>query len=319
LTPQAIPAVWLAGIAVRLPRQVQPAAELERAVGRPAGWLERRAGILQRGVWDTEDPLEAASECATLALRTAGVPPDRLGALVTVSEAPPLAIGLAAAIHHRIGLRPQIPCFELGGACTGFLSALALGGGLIHRAGPIVIVSVEAHSRLLPLAPGPQGESAALFGDGAVAVVLAGEPATPGSAKLIDLWTFVDGSTADLIRVQQSQGGSFCLEMEGVPLAEYALRAMASATREIASQHKLPLSKLAAVVAHGGNGRMPAMLARQLHLPLSKVWSDVSHTGNLGSASVPVAWASRAASVRGPVIWTAFGAGLQWGAALWRV
>ena len=72
-------------------------------------------------------------------------------------------------------------------------------------------------------------------------------------------------------------------------------------------------------MAHGGNGRMPAMLARQLHLPPSKVWSDVATTGNLGSASVPVAWSTRRGSVRGPVIWTAVGAGLQWGAALWQV
>src|SRR2546428_700424 len=66
--------VWLAGTAVRLPREVQSAAELNKAVGRPAGWLERRAGILQRRVWGAEDPLDAAADCAAEALRNARLP-----------------------------------------------------------------------------------------------------------------------------------------------------------------------------------------------------------------------------------------------------
>jgi 3-oxoacyl-[acyl-carrier-protein] synthase-3 len=311
--------VWLAGTAVRLPRNVQSAAELDKAVGRPAGWLERRAGILQRRVWGAEDPLEAAADCAAAALRNARLPVDRVGALMTVSESPPLWVGLGAAVHHRLGLRASTPCFELGGACTGFLSAISLARSLLPRAGPILLVSVETHSRILPLVPGPHGEAAALFGDGCAAVVLAGGPVTAPAATLVDIETFADGSAAELLQVRQADGTGFSLEMEGVPLTEFALHALATSTRTMAARHQLPLSKLAAIVAHGGNGRMPAMLARQLHLPRQKVWSDVAMTGNLGSASVPVAWASRAASTRGPVIWTAVGAGFVWGAALWEV
>ena len=46
------------------------------------------------------------------------------------------------------------------------------------------------------------------------------------------------------------------------------------------------------------------------------VWSQTAHTGNLGSASLPAAWAARPAPADGPVVWTAVGAGLTWGAAL---
>jgi 3-oxoacyl-[acyl-carrier-protein] synthase III len=70
------------------------------------------------------------------------------------------------------------------------------------------------------------------------------------------------------------------------------------------------------VVAHGGNGRMPALLARQLSLPPDRVWSETPRTGNLGSASVPVAWAAHAPRPRGRVAWTAVGAGLTWAAAI---
>ena len=44
------------------------------------------------------------------------------------------------------------------------------------------------------------------------------------------------------------------------------------------------------VVVHGGNGRLPLLVARQLGLPAERVWSETASTGNLGSASLPVAY-----------------------------
>jgi 3-oxoacyl-[acyl-carrier-protein] synthase III len=61
---------------------------------------------------------------------------------------------------------------------------------------------------------------------------------------------------------------------------------------------------------------LPGLLARKLGLPLDHVWSETSQTGNLGSASLPVAWALRQHRPHGPVIWTAVGAGLMWGATM---
>src|SRR5205823_2012336 len=85
---------------------------------------------------------------------------------------------------------------------------------------------------------------------------------------------------------------------------------------EMAGRHQLTATDLAAVVAHGGNGRMPALLARRLGIAPERVWSHTATTGNLGSASIPVAWALRSSPLTGPAIWTAAGAGLTWGAAL---
>ena len=104
--------------------------------------------------------------------------------------------------------------------------------------------------------------------------------------------------------------------MSGFELASRAVEVMAQSVRDLADQHDLKVPDLAAVVAHGGNGRLPALLARKLDLPAEKVWSETPTTGNLGSASLPVAWAAHQPVPSGPVIWTAVGAGLTWGAAL---
>ncbi len=60
---------------------------------------------------------------------------------------------------------------------------------------------------------------------------------------------------------------------------------------------------------------MPRLLARQLELAPERVWSETAETGNPGSASLPVARAARG-PVRWPMVWTAVGVGVQWGAAL---
>ncbi len=124
-----------------------------------------------------------------------------------------------------------------------------------------------------------------------------------------------DGSRANLIRVQPAAGGVE-VHLDGRPLANEAVRVMAESVRDLARDHKIKGEDLEAVVVHGGNGRLPGLLARQLGLPPERVWSETPTAGNLGAASLPVAWAARAPQPRGPVIWTAVGAGLCWGAAL---
>jgi 3-oxoacyl-[acyl-carrier-protein] synthase III len=61
---------------------------------------------------------------------------------------------------------------------------------------------------------------------------------------------------------------------------------------------------------------MADLLARQLSMPPERVWSETATTGNLGTASLPVAWAAHQPVEAGPVAWSAVGAGMTWGAAL---
>src|SRR5204863_338391 len=80
--------------------------------------------------------------------------------------------GLAAALHHRLELRPTATALEVGGACTGFLAALWLARMMLPSTGNVLIVSVEAPTGHLLLRPGPAGEAAALFGDAAAACLV---------------------------------------------------------------------------------------------------------------------------------------------------
>jgi 3-oxoacyl-[acyl-carrier-protein] synthase-3 len=314
--PEPPASAWLAATATRLPAAVQPSTELDVLMDRPPGWLKQHAGIRSRRIWEDEDPLDASAEAGRAALDRAGVPLGAVGALLVTSEAPPTLLGLAADLHHRLALPSGAVALEVGGACTGFLAALWMAARLLPATEAVLVIGVECHSQRLAVRPGPAGEAAALFGDGAAACVLTALPAgsTPFRLRDVDLGT--DGGAAGLLQAHPTTEGGVALAMQGIPLAGRAVRALAASVRGLIHRRGLTADDLAAVVAHGGNGRLPGLLARHLDLPAEKVWSETESTGNLGACSLPVAWAARNSVVAGPAIWTAVGAGLTWGGAL---
>ena len=314
--PAGVPRTWLAGAAARLPQAVQRAAEINEMLHRPSGWLEKHAGIFQRRIWKDDDPLAAAAEAGLACLEQAGLGAANAGALLVTSEAPPLLAGLGAALHYRLGLSPQAVALEIGGACTGFLMALWTAQQLLPRTGPILVLSVEAPSRYLRVEPGSAGETAALFGDAAAAVLLWDRPASPEAIPLGEILLGTAGDRAAWLRPERSAEGAVEVHMEGIALTGRAIAVMAQTVQDLLQRQRLAVGDLAAVVAHGGNGRLPGLLVRRLGLPANRVWSETAVTGNLGSASLPVAWALHPTKPCGPMVWTAVGAGLTWGGAL---
>lgn len=307
---------WLVATAVQLPAAVQAADEINQRIRRPSGWLETRAGILQRRVWAEEDAVAAAARAGRACLEQAAISAADVGALLVTSEAPPLAVGLAAALHDQLDLPEDAVALEIGGACNGFLSCFWLVPQLQTLRPVTLVIAVEAPTRFLALQPGPAGEAAALFGDAAAACLLCGHTAASQSMPLIDVMLRADGSAGKLIQVKLFSHGSAALDLQGKALSVRAIKAMGRAVRELAQKHGLQTDDLAAIAIHGGNGRFPALFARHLDVPAERVLSQTSMTGNLGSASLPVAWAALPSGGSGPVIWTAVGAGLTWGAAL---
>jgi len=295
---------------------MQTAAEINEVLHRPSGWLESHAGIRQRRVWTHQDPVAAACEAARECLRRAGLAASGVGALLVTGEAPPMPVGLAAALHHQLGLRPEAVALEIGGACTGFLLAWWTAVRILESVPVILILSVESHSQHLTLGPGGAGEAAALFGDAAAACLLCDRPVGASAIPIRAVMHRSDGSGAGLLRVERGTSGSFELRMHGVALAGRAVRVMAQSVRDLVERQGWQVDDLAAVIVHGGNGRMPNLIAMQLNLPPERIWSQTSNTGNLGSASLPVAWALQPETPKGPVAWTTAGAGLTWAAAL---
>src|SRR5437870_3686278 len=224
---------WLVSTAARLPEKVQSAAEVNEILGRSPGWLESHAGIRQRRVWGDQEPLAAAGEAARECLGRTGLSASEVGALLVTSEAPPLAVGRAAALHHQLGLGPEAVALEIGGACTGFLAAWWTATRILPRAHVVLVISVESHSQYLALGPGAAGEAAALFGDAAAACLLCNRTVGASAVPIRAIVHRSDGSGAGLLQVELGRSRLFELRMQGVALAGRAVRAMAQSVRDL--------------------------------------------------------------------------------------
>jgi 3-oxoacyl-[acyl-carrier-protein] synthase-3 len=303
---------WLSAPKLVLPREVQPAVMLDEMLGRPAGWLEQHAGITSRRVWGNEDALAATAAAALTCLQESAIGIEELAALLVTSEAPPRPLGLAAALHTRMSLPAHIPALEIGGACTGLLHGLWLGQRLVRPGAAVLLAAVESPSSWLAVRPGPEGEAAALFGDGA-GVCLLTAASTHASWPIGNVVLGSDRTAGDLVRLRIEDRGPV-VEMDGPALAVRAVRQLAVSVEQVAAAHGLRVADLGGMVIHAGNGRLPALVAQRLGVPSERIHSTTEWTGNLGSVSLLAALAHRSPEL--PAVCAAVGAGLCWGAVL---
>lgn len=300
------------GLGVALPARRVGNDEAARLLeGVDAAWIERRTGIRERRWASPGDQLHRlAATAGDRALDEARVDADDLDlvivATVSADEATPACAPRVAA---ALGA-PRAGALDVGAACTGFVAALALGGAWIEagRAERVLVVGAEHLSRLTDRR---DRQTAALFGDGAGAVVLeAAAESRIGPAVL-----GADGANADLIRAPRETGR---IAMDGHTVFGEAVRRMGNATREACTAAGIGLAAVDLFVFHQANARILAALTERLELPEQRVVSAISTTGNTSAASIPLALAgARDAGQLTPgarLLLAAFGAGLTWGA-----
>src|SRR5262249_46053392 len=244
--------------------------------------LAQHAGIRSRWLWLTEDPMGATASVALRCLEEGGV--RQPGTLLVTGEAPPLLLGLGAAVHHRMGLSARVPALEVGGACLGFLHCLWLAGGLAGPRQAALVVAVEAPMNWLTVRPGPEGEAAALFGEGAAAALVTAEP-RPGALPLRDVILGCDGSGGSRIELTFGVEEVF-IGMDGPALALRAVDQLAEVVRQVCERNEVRVEDLEGVYVHAGNGRMPPLIARRLNVPDDRVISPTELSGNLGRVSL---------------------------------
>jgi len=186
LTPPLVPTaslpVRIAGLGRYLPPRIVTNAELEPALGLPAGWIEERTGVRERRRVVGETSAQMAAAAAREALAMAGTTAADITAIIGASSTPQQAIPCTAVFVQRELGAPEgtAACFDVNATCLSFLVALDCAARLVaagaHR--HILVFSAECTAHGLNAA---EPESAVLFGDAAAAVVvsLAG---TTGSA-----------------------------------------------------------------------------------------------------------------------------------------
>ena len=304
----------IASVGASLPERVVSTAQIARRLGVDDDWIVRRTGVRQRRIARADERLSShAARAAAQAMDRAGIDSREvdlvLVATATADEVMPNSAPLVAA---ELGAT-RAGAFDIGAACTGFVSALAAGCAQIEsgRAGCVVVVGADFMSRITD----PYDRAtASLFADGAGAVVLL---ATDPPGRIGPVVMGSDGEGAAKITVRRYPG---TMKMQGQDTFREAVARLSRASVQAAQAAGVKLGEIDLFVYHQANGRILRAIGERLSLDPGRVVDCIGEHGNTSAASLPLALAFSDARQRlrpgDRVLLAAFGAGITWGATV---
>ena len=317
-----------------LPEQVISNREVGASLDLDPEVISRLTGIQERRrAAQSQASSDLAVEAAKQALGAAGFPVSELGAIVLSTTSPDTVFPSTACHVQRMLGCSAMPAFDVAASCSGFLYGLSMADAMI-RSGQVktcLVVAAEVKSRSIDSA---DGDTALLFGDGAGAALLRGEPdADQLSQGLLGLRLRSDGAQHGLITIpaggsrrpttqETVEQKSHTLRMQGAPLFRLAVKRLDQAIREIVKEFGVDVQDIAQFVLHQANGRILDQLTKRLGVSQERVCSVIGRYGNTSSASLPIALdhAVRSGKILSHdiVLLGSFGGGVTWATGLLR-
>jgi 3-oxoacyl-[acyl-carrier-protein] synthase III len=304
----------LVSLGVSAPANVVENAPIAQRLGVSERWIVARTGVEERRIAPPGETLVPyAAEAGARALTAAGLAPIDLDlVLVATMSHDQLTPNAAPLVAAELGA-DRAGALDVGAACNGFLSALAVAAGQVEsgRAASVLVVGADLMSRITD----PDDRStAALFGDGAGAVVMQ-DVDPPGRIGPVILGA--DGHSAGLVRAGREEG---VLRMKGHDTFRQAVDRLCEATLAAAAAAGRELAEIDLFVYHQANSRIIRAVGERLDLPPERAIDCLPRYGNTSAASIPIALAE--AQDRGQlgtdsaVLIGGFGGGLTWGATV---
>ncbi len=315
-----------------LPERIIPNSYFEEIVNTTDEWIVARTGIQTRRMIKPGQGLsDLATWASEKALEMAGIPPEKLDIIIVgTSTADMMSPSSACIVQHRLGAKKAV-AFDINAACPGFIYGLAVAqkfmqdGSYDHA----LVVGGEIVSNRIDF---KDKATCILFGDGAGAVVL-GHSNQNGDGEILNIDIESDGDLWDLIHVpgggsrippsqKMLEEGLHYVKMQGNEVFKYAVRIMVDSALKAMKSAGITSDEIDWFIPHQANIRILETVAERLGIVKEKVVITVHKYGNTSAASIPTALDEgvRSGQIgRGDLILTtSFGAGLTWGAALFR-
>jgi 3-oxoacyl-[acyl-carrier-protein] synthase-3 len=303
---------YLRAFGCYLPTRVMTNSELAPMVGADEAWLLQMTGIAERRFAAPHQTVAelgifAAKDC----LERAGMAAQQIGFILVASGSSERRFpGPASSIGAALGI-PGVPAIDVPMASAGSLAAMAMASHLATAYGNVLVVGSEIMSRVVQ-ATRIGRDAAILFGDGAGACVVS---ADQGFAQIVDSVLHTDGDYADSLQLNLDSP----LYMDGRSIILHATRKLPRVIVEVLERNHCKPEQVGVFLLHQANLNLILRVAQSLAVPESAFYCNVQRYGNTSSASMLIAaaeWHRETRKMDAPIVFAAFGAGLNWGAAL---
>ena len=217
----------------------------------------------------------------------------------------------APLVAYELGAE-RAGAVDVGAACTGWLAALDLGAAQIApgRAARVLVVGAEVLTRMTDF---DDRKTAAIFGDGAGAVVLGAD----GEGYVGPVQRAADGGIADTIVATWADRK---IRMDGVSTFKTAVKRLTESTVAAVARAGWELDDVDLFVYHQANGRILSAVGERLDIEPARVADYIGQLGNTSAASIPLTLSLLREDGRlrpgHKVLLAAIGAGCTWGAGV---
>ena len=296
-----------------LPERVVTNQDMCNIVETSDEWIVTRTGVRERHHVTTEKTEDLAYEAARLALEKAGIDKDQLCGCVVCTVSPDaVAPTVASATQARLGLRDDLPCFDMNAGCSGFIYGMQLSRGLLLQDERPYVLLIGAES-LSQVTDFQDRSTCILFGDGAGAAVLTLEEGR--------LYAGIQGARGETtITIGGDRDKRPLIHMDGQAVFRFAVESFVRAANTLTQRTGLTLDQIDWFIPHQANRRIVEAAAKHLKQPMEKFYLNIDRYGNTSAASIPIAMdemQEKGILRRGQkVLCAAFGSGLTWGGAL---
>ncbi len=299
-------------VATELPAGRLTSAEIAERLGITEQWIFSRTGIRERRRAEPAERLtDYAARAGARALDSAGVEPGELDLVIVGTMTPDeVTPNTAPLVAQALGA-DRAGAFDVGAACTAFLSGLALGAAQIEsgRADKVLLIGADFITRLVDY---DDRGTAPLFADAAGAAVLG--PSLDGRGAIGPIVLGADGSGGRMLVAHHHDRR---LRMDGHGVFKHAVARMTQVTLEAVAAAGATLDEIDVFVYHQANARITRAIGEQLGISRGRIVDCIESFGNASAATLPVALAMAGREGRlqpgARVLLSAFGAGFTWG------
>lgn len=306
----------LLGTGYALPTRVLDNDAMTAYVETSDEWITTRTGIRQRHFCgEGESTTTLAIEAARKALDDSGLDKSEIGCVIVATSSGEYVMpSTACLVHKALALREDIPVFDLGAACAGFLYAVDAARAMLlaHGGRAALVIGAEQMSQLLDMA---DRNTCVLFGDAAGAAVFALDEDAE--------YAYVCGTRGDMAIQVGGPRRTLPMTMEGQNVFRFAVSTIPATVEELLEKTGKTLDEVDWVVCHQANQRIIDASVRRLGVPAEKFYKNLDRYANTSAASIPLALAEMKESGKlksgQRVILVGFGGGLIWAGVMLRV
>ncbi len=314
-----------------LPERRVSNLELQQTVDTSDSWIVERTGIRERRVVAKgQATSDLATEAAKSLLQKRGIDASEIDLIIVATVTPDMFFpSTACLVQHKIGAKNAWG-FDLSGACSGFVYALATGAQFIsagtHK--KVLVIGADVMTSIIDF---DDRATCVLFGDGAGAVLL--EPADGDEVGIMDFLLRSDGSGGQYLympaggslnppSVETVQKKMHYVHQDGKNVFKYAVRGMADISAEILEKNSIPSKDIKLFIPHQANLRIIKAAVDRMKLDDSQVAINIDRFANTTAGTIPICLSEAVENKKivtgDKVLMATFGAGWTWGSLLLR-